>query len=358
MSDSVYVIDNYVSTRPGEPYRLLPFGMVKRAGGGPAKMITPEFASRFRLPHFDPPIKLGSHDDTTPAGGHMKSLFVRNEGNPETDGLWVMPEMNDKGAKAAEGGDYKYHSPEIIWEDGAIEDATKGEWIQGPLIVGDALLHVPALGKAAALYTASTLPVEKEDNDMSIENVSVPKSLLDNLLSKFIPAPGGEPQKPTEPDNYAAQVETLKAQAAANQQRADELSAQLAAIETENAHKATVSTLAAELQNKEKFGATYVELSVATAAAEVLAGMTDEQRTWVMRNFAAMTAQINETLIATEHGSGADGDPNAGAPEAFNAVVTALAAERKIDYVTAFEAVRVEKPELFAQYVAAQKGSK
>src|SRR5512146_469153 len=100
MPESMFLIDQYVSTRPGEPYRLLPFGRIVK--NGTARDITRELAGKFRLPHFKPPIKLGSHEETTPAGGHIIGLQVRD------DGLYAVPEMTDKGAKSLDEGDYKY----------------------------------------------------------------------------------------------------------------------------------------------------------------------------------------------------------------------------------------------------------
>ena len=81
-----FVNDKFVAVSPGEPYRLFPFGPIFK--GGQRRDITPEFASKFKLPHFKPPIKLGSHDETTPAGGHIVGLEVR------ADGLYALTEMN------------------------------------------------------------------------------------------------------------------------------------------------------------------------------------------------------------------------------------------------------------------------
>src|SRR3989304_5438019 len=164
-SDHITITD-YVTLTPGDPIRLFPFGKVIK--NGKEHLITPETAARFRLPHFHPPVKLGSHKDEAPAGAYIKRLEVRS------DGLYAHVEMTDKGAQALAQGDYRYHSPEVVWE-GGFEDPTTGDTIEGPFIVGDALLHPPHLGQAAALFTAENHTKEK----VMTETVQIPASLLE-----------------------------------------------------------------------------------------------------------------------------------------------------------------------------------
>ena len=146
---SDYLIDVFATVKPGVAYRLFPFGVIVK--NGVKREITPEYARRFRLPHFKPPIKLGSHADTTPAGGFIVGLEVRD------DGLYAIPEHTEQGAAVLADGSYRYHSPEVIWEGGGLENPADGEEIAGPLIVGDALLHTPHLGEAAALYNVEPM---------------------------------------------------------------------------------------------------------------------------------------------------------------------------------------------------------
>lgn len=143
---TTFVIDRLLATSPGEPYRLLPFGEIHKAGV--TINFTREYAAKFRLPHFKPPILLGSHTETTPAGGHIVGLEVRK------DGLYAVPEFNEKGLQALRDGAYRYHSPEVLWEGRGFEDPGTGATIEGPIIVGDALLHAPHMGEATALYQA------------------------------------------------------------------------------------------------------------------------------------------------------------------------------------------------------------
>lgn len=319
-----YIIDNFVSTQPGEAYRLLPFGPLYK--GGKKRDITPELASHFKLPHFKPPIKLGSHEEVTPAGGQIVGLEVR------ADGLYALTELTEQGSAAFERGDFRYHSPEVIWEDSGFEDPETGKILSGPLIVGDALLHTPHLGEAAALYTFEPQRI----GENMTEQFTVPASLgerfmawLDSHLEN--PKP---PEAPQIPEEYTAAVT-----------QRDQYKAQLEAMQAESEHKALLTALTAELQNKDKFGSMYVEMSKASEAAEMLGGMTPEQRDWCMRNFSALSIQAQRPELFIEGGSS---DP---APADKNALllraVAAKQAELKSDFATAYEAVKVASPDLF-----------
>lgn len=319
-----YILDKFVSTKPGEPYRLLPFGKITR--GGVMHEITPEYAAQFKLPPFKAPIKLGSHEDETPAGGHLIRLEVRE------DGLYGYPEFTEKGTRAFNDGDYRYHSPEVIWDGGALE--TSDGVIDGPLIIGDALLHHPYLGESTAFYSV-------KENDMTQEYVQVPKSFWENLLNAFKPKQEEPPV--TEPPAPDLKPEEFKA---AVKER-DDYKAQLDALKAEQAAKALRADLAAQLQDKEKFGSMYVELKTAEEAATMMSGMTPEQREWCMRNFSALIAQVNESKLFGEHGS--ETAPPIGAdPKAeFNAQVEAIRREKSIDYNAALELAKISHSDLF-----------
>lgn len=338
------IIDNFVTTQPGQPYRLLPFGPIQRATGGPVRNLTPEMAALFKLPHFQPPIKLGSHAEESPAGGHITALFVRNEGNPKTDGLWATPVMNDRGVASVGEGHYKYHSPEIIWAGGGIEDATTGKFIEGPLIVGDALLHVPALGEATALYTSQVY----EGEIMAEETVTINKGVLDSLFALFKPTPSNEPEpkKPAEgvaPEKFAAlQLEK------------DELTARVKQIEADQLRAVSVSKLAAALKNPEKFSATFASDKAATEAAEKLAALPADAQEWVMQKFGALSKRIDYSRLTAELGVNANGVDNP--RQAFSAAVNEKMKKDKISYTDAYAIVKDEAPDLFAAY-ASDKGA-
>lgn len=323
-----FILDKFVATKAGDAYRLFPFGKITR--GGTTRDITPEYAAQFKLPPFTPPIKLGSHDDVTPAGGHLVKLEVR------ADGLYGYPEFTEKGQKAMEEGDYRFHSPEVIWDDGALE--TSDGVIAGPLIIGDALLHTPYLGNATAFYSTTT--IEKE-NSMTQENVSISKSLLEQLLALLnIGKPEQTPEPSPEPVEETAQFK-------ATAKERDEFKAKLETLEADKVRKETMSALTAQLQNKENYGMVYVELKAADEAAGVLSTMDETQREWVMRNFRAFITQIDETKLTGETGkeqaTTTDEDPKL----RFNALVIKLAEEKKINYVEAFELSKTVQADAF-----------
>ena len=77
--------DNYVNVSAGEAIRLFPYG--KFFKGGKERNFTKELAAKFKIPHFKPPIKLGSHEDNEKGGGVIVGLEVRE------DGLHALPEF-------------------------------------------------------------------------------------------------------------------------------------------------------------------------------------------------------------------------------------------------------------------------
>jgi len=67
MQSKMYLLDDFLTVRKGEPYRLFPLGRIVK--GGTVREITKELAGKFRLPHFRPAIKLGSSTDRTSITG-------------------------------------------------------------------------------------------------------------------------------------------------------------------------------------------------------------------------------------------------------------------------------------------------
>lgn len=310
---SFYLLDKFVNVKAGEPYRLFPFGRIVK--NGKSRDLTPEYAARFKLPHFKPAIKLGSHDDPTPAGGHIVALEVR------ADGLYAIPEYTDKGAQAVNEGAYRYHSPEVIWEDGAIEDPASGVMINGPLIIGDALLHTPHLGEAAALYATIIQENTMADNDL----LTAIKDGIDKLTARL---KGDESVTqtlpPINPEEFAAAI-----------RERDELKTTLARQEADKVYMARV----------DRFSADLATIRASQELAGILAGLTDEQAEKIMQQLKALSAQVDVSSLIDEKGKeGAVGDdPQA----AFNAAVLAVAREKKINYTVAFEQVKQTMPDLF-----------
>lgn len=328
--ESMFTITDYVNVSPGEAFRLLPFG--KLVKDGEEREITPEMAGRFKLPHFLPPIKIGSHRDETPAGGHIKRLEVRE------DGLYAIPEFTDKGQKSVSEGDFRYHSPEIIWE-GGLEDPETGEMIQGPLIVGDALLHTPHLGQSAALY--SITETDKERNHMS-DTVQVPANLWEKFMANLFPSPEDEvvPEEKPEPEVDVSQFESALSER-------DEYKAKLEKLEAEREREERMSALSSEFDTDE-FGAAYQDIGEDEEANEILLGMEDEQRDWVLSKFKAMSAQIDESALVEERGTGGSGHEITDVEE-LNSFISNQAKEKGISYKEAMRTVRQEMPEVIEQ---------
>ena len=326
-TEQVYLIDDYVTVRPGEPFRLFPIGRLVKDGN--IKELTKELLSRFKLPHFKPPIKLGGHEDETPAGGHIAGLEVRD------DGLWALPEYTDKGNKAVEEGDYKYQSPEVIWE-GGFEDPDTGELIEGPLIVGAALLHMPHMGANAALYSVD--PISNGGADMS-ESVTVPVTWLERLFgSKDEPKP--EPvQEPNPVDVSGGEPEKFDAL----EKERDDLQAKLQTMETEAQYGERIAHSAAEFKE--------TVLDDNTDLHELMAGIRDEATAEALLvQFKALLGQIVESNLTTDIGSGGELDDLPPA-EALNTAVLAKMEEAKVDYNAAMNLIRDEQPDLFTPYI-------
>ena len=219
---TIHMLDQFVATKPGEPYRWLPFGTIVK--GSKRRELTPELAATFKLPHFKPPIKLGSHDDTTPAGGHIVGFEIR------ADGIWVTPELVPAGSTAFLEGQYRYHSPEVVWE-GELEDPVTGEMVQGPFIWGDALLHTPHLGEQAAFFEASVNPSDSGGNTME-DMVQVPVSFWDKVVGRIFGEREHEPQPEPQPEPLTAETPDVDEYEAVKVER-DNLAAELAAIKRE-----------------------------------------------------------------------------------------------------------------------------
>ena len=339
--ESTYLLDKYTTVTPGEPYRLFPFGNIVK--GGKTINVTPELAAKFRLPHFKPPIKRGSHKEDAPAGGFIVGLEVRD------DGLYAIPEYTDKGLQAVKDGDYRYQSPEVIWdEDNGFEDPTTGDIIHGPLIIGDALLHMPHLGESAALYEVTPMGGIKMTDQL--EMVSVPKPFWEVFLAKFSredkPEPVTEPETEPAVDIDAYEAALLKAE------KADEYKAQLDRMEADAEKAVQFAAIKSEFDT-DKYGTMFIELGKADEAVEMLQKMDDEVRGWVMQNFKAMSKQIDESALMAEKGTSGGGLPE-DPREALDIAIKAKMEEEKVDYNAAFRMIREESPEL----VTNQKGGK
>ncbi len=322
-AESIYLIDRFVNTRVGEPYRLFPFGLIHK--NGKTINLTPEYAATVKLPHFKPPIKLGSHRDETPAGGHMLGLEVR------ADGLYVIPEWNDNGTAAVNQGSFRYHSPEIITE-GYLLNSLTGEKIYPPIIMGDALLHNPALGEAAAFYH-----VEKYGGNNMSEMTQVPTPLFEqfNAWVKNILNREGEPAPQPEPQPEVSKFEA-------------ELQAERAKVAEYAAKVEKMEAAAAAAERIAKFS---TALSESPAVADdhelhtILARLPQEDADKLVTKFKALSAQINEAALTGDVGVVGDGNPPS--QDTIVKLATEYAAEHKVSFNAAVSRLAMERPELF-----------
>lgn len=324
MNNSEFVITEYITVAPGQPFRLLPFGRLVK--GGKTREITAELARLFQLPHFRPPIKLGSHRDETPAGGHIVALEVR------ADGLYAVPEYNDEGAAALARGAFRYHSPEILW-DGGLEDPATGTRQIGPIIVGDALLHTPHLGEAAALYSAAIYETNGE-KDMSNETVTVPVTWLDRLFGRASeqepPTPQAQPPAPATPSATADQF-------AAIQSERDDLAARLERLETERTTAARVTHFETELAE--------TSLAQDEGLPALLAGLPDETAAELLRRFKALAEQARVAALTADVGH--EGQATTGDPVTeLDAAVKSLMQKDSLNYTQALKKLATEQPDV------------
>ncbi len=172
------------------------------------------------------------------------------------------------------------------------------------------------------------------------ETVQVDKSLWETVLAAF--KPQQEPPKkeePKEPEIKAEEFEAIK-------QERDDLEAKIEAFEAEKKAEALKGDLRAQLQNKEKFGTLYIELDDAQEAVDILAGMSEEQRNWVMTNFSALIAQTNEAALLAEFGKNGEGDLADDPLWKLNAEIERVQEEKQISFEAAQAHVERTNPAL------------
>jgi len=182
-------------------------------------------------------------------------------------------------------------------------------------------------------------------------NVSVPASLFQRFLDRLFPSHEPVAGGTVEVGQLAAAVSTLAPTGDPDQYQAvlsdrDQLKARIEQMEAEKLVAEERTKLVSQLQTVEQFGASWVELSKAEEAAGVLMGMNEEQRSWVLRNFSALSQQIKESNLTGEIGSAGDGMP-VDSRKALDLAIAAKAKTEGITYLEAVDRLTVEKPELF-----------
>lgn len=335
MNETFYLIDEFVTVTPGKAFRLFPFGRLVK--NGTVREITRQLAERFRLPHFKPPIKLGSHAETTAAGGHIVALEVRD------DGLYAVPEYTEEGNEALAKGAYRYHSPEVVW-DGWLENPLTGEKIEGPMIVGDALLHTPHLGEATALYS---IDVIEGDEIMTTNQDMVSISALERLKEWFtnstppsVAEQEPQHQEPQPTENYQAQYE-------AKQAEAEQLAARINEYEAREQLQERVTHFAAEFKEVEAVKENQELFSMLAGFPEE----TAERLTVIIKALAEQVRVSNLTADVGNAGRADGGDPVA----EFDAAIKQVMKDEGVNYAQALEVVRVKQPDVFNAWYGGSK---
>jgi hypothetical protein len=209
--------------------------------------------------------------------------------------------------------------------------------MDGPLIVGVALLHMPALGEKAALYQVETINGGRNMTaNVNDDRYQVPASFFDRIagwLDRSQQEPGN-PEKPPQADNFEAQVATMQAEFKAKE---DEFNAKIQTLEAEQQHGERVAHFTAALQETVKAGD--------TALVELLAGLEKETADKLVTEFKALSAQINESNLTDPVGSnpGAPTDP----AQAYAAAVLEYQSKHSVPYNVAVREVNKAQPDLF-----------
>ena len=156
------------------------------------------------------------------------------------------------------------------------------------------------------------------------ENITMPKSLWDKFVAPLFEHKSEIQVVEKLPEDY----ETAK-------KERDEYASKLAQIEAEKNRAARV----------EKFSAALKETKVNFELSELLADLPDEKAEAIMKEFKALSAQIDESKLTQEQGT--EGEAETDPKAAFNAAVLAMSAEKKINYNAAFEQMKAAQPDLF-----------
>ena len=116
-------------------------------------------------------------------------------------------------------------------------------------------------------------------------------------------------------------------------------------MEAAEKQKEVLSAIEGEFDTDE-FGAAYQELAKAEGAVEILAGMEEKERDWVLTQFKAFSKQIDESALLKVKGTDLEGIDEDDPVAQLNAVITLRSVADKITYAAALELVRAEQPDL------------
>lgn len=253
------------------------------------------------------------------------------------DGLYGLVSLTEKGKKVIADKDYRYHSPEVIWEGGALENPATGELINGPLLVGVALLHNPHLGNDAALYHVEEQKIVEDKMENTEKTFPITFQQLKELFwrkDEVIDEVKVEPS----PDinEFAAKIKE-------REEQIELLQTQIAEFEYANVRKGRVAHFAQELVNE------------GDEIHNLLADLDEEVAEKLTSRFKALYAQAKQEVDVAA-GVPGNTEQNVTPAEALNATVLKFASENKVSYPAALNAILAERPDLAKQYYEMEGG--
>lgn len=174
------------------------------------------------------------------------------------------------------------------------------------------------------------------------DTVQVPTGLWEKYFAPLFQSPETEPEREQNVSEVnVEEFETI-------QSERDEYKSQLEAMEAEREREEMISSIQGEFGTDE-FGAAYQDLAEDEDAVEMLAGMEEEQREWVLEKFRAYSKQIEESELIEEKGTGGKGIDEDNPREQLNALATERAKEKEISYAAALREIKEERPELVTE---------
>ena len=175
---------------------------------------------------------------------------------------------------------------------------------------------------------------------MTVETVEVPKKWYEGLGDFF--------KKENGPDTETKEPEEKPDEFTAVEKERDEFKSQLDTMKAKQEQAELFTAVKAEFESDE-FGAAFQGVGEEDEAIKMLASLPEAERAWVLTQFKALSAQIDESKLTGEIGE--DADPISDDPViAYNAAIKAHQEEHKTSYQEAINAVNVEKPELGRAY--------
>lgn len=173
------------------------------------------------------------------------------------------------------------------------------------------------------------------------DTVEVPKTFWDSVVTLFQSPEMPEKEQPEKDAPENVDVDKFEA----IQSERDEYAAKLEKLEAERKREELEAEILGEFDTDE-YGVAYQEMGEDEDMVGMLAEMGDEQREWVLTQFRALSAQIEEGGLTEEHGTSGEGIDAESPREQLDAVIYQRAEEEEISYGAALKKIEREQPEL------------